>query len=303
MADLGPKDSFFSAGLLFKRLNLGKLGRHKTKSGFKFVIHIHDLVPIKFPHLAYHDHLGLFRKYYSDAIQIADVVTVYSETTLKDVEEYSKAKLYLESVEIRHVGLGLDHLRVGRESHPLFDSLIAQPFILFVSTVERRKNHDVLYRAYELAAREGNAELLPTLIVVGSEGWGAASVIHDLKHDPALTDRNGRRLVVFMDGVEDEKLSWLYRNAHFSVYPSLYEGWGLPVSESLLFGTHVLVSDRGSLMESSFGLATEVPALDARLWAEEILRFAAGPKIHVDNNIKVGTWKSMGEKISTAMER
>ena len=96
-----------------------------------------------------------------------------------------------------------------------------QPFILFVSTIERRKNHEVLYRAYHLLARQGTIESLPKLVFVGMPGWGVGDLLKEIELDP-LT----RGMIIQLHHVSDGELSYLYKKALFCVFPSLYEGVG-----------------------------------------------------------------------------
>jgi glycosyltransferase involved in cell wall biosynthesis len=302
LESLGASGSFLSAGLLFMRMDMSHLARLKRERGLRIVLLIHDLVPIKFPHLTFQDHREKYSRWFSDAIQIADSVVSYSDSTRDDIKTYAYETLFLESIDIRPIALGLDHLVQEVSCNPPISLLDGERFIVYVSTVERRKNHDVLYRAYEFAALRGNAAKLPRLVIVGGHGWGATSVITDLKFDPILTDNNGRRTVTFLEGVSDDQLVWLYKNAHFSVYPSLYEGWGLPVTESLLNGTAVLVSDKGPLVEASFGQAIVLPAKDAEAWAEAIIEYAQADKMEVEKPHHTVTWASMGRRLSTIME-
>ena len=301
LESLGPADSFFSAGLLFMRIDMSQLARLRLERELRVVLLIHDLVPIKFPHLAFQDHREKYQRYFSDALQTADTVVSYSDSTRDDILSYANETLFLDRIDIRRVVLGFDHFVHEVSCKSPISLLEGERFIIYVSNVERRKNHDVLYRAYEFAALRGDAAKLPRLVIVGGHGWGATSVITDLKFDPVLTDSTGRRTVIFLEDASDEQLVWLYKNAHFSVYPSLYEGWGLPVTESLLNGTGVLVADKGPLVEASFSKAIVLPAKDAEAWAEAILELAQSDKIEVEMPPHTTTWDSMGRQISSIM--
>ena len=73
----------------------------------------------------------------------------------------------------------------------------------------------------------------------------------------------------------DKALRWIYANALFAVYPSMKEGWGLPVSEALGCGLPVLTSDAPSLAEAAQGLMPVLPARDAEAWTRAIARLLA----------------------------
>lgn len=82
------------------------------------------------------------------------------------------------------------------------------------------------------------------MVFVGMEGWGVGELLKDIELDP-LT----RGLIVRLNRVSDAELRVLYEAARFCVFPSMYEGWGLPVGEALSMGKVVICSNRGSLPE------------------------------------------------------
>jgi glycosyltransferase involved in cell wall biosynthesis len=110
-------------------------------------------------------------------------------------------------------------------------------YVLSVGTIEPRKDHLTLLRAFE---RIPNA---PVLVLAGGAGWRCGRILERIKSD----ERDGR--VVYLGRVRDELLPALYSAARFSVYPSLYEGFGLPVLESMACGCPVLCSDSSCLPE------------------------------------------------------
>ena len=77
--------------------------------------------------------------------------------------------------------------------------------------------------------------------------------------------------VIHLDGPTDAELAWCYEHAAFTCYPSLYEGWGLPVSESLAFGRPCLSSDTSSLPEAGAGLTTLLDPYDRTAWRDAVL--------------------------------
>jgi glycosyltransferase involved in cell wall biosynthesis len=134
-------------------------------------------------------------------------------------------------------------------------------FWLSVGSLEPRKNHRRLLEAY---ARSGSS--LP-LVLAGGKGW----LMDDF-------DAPGRRPagVVPAGYVSDQELEWLYRNCFGFVYPSLFEGFGMPVLEALSLGAAVICSNTTSMPEVAGDAALLVDPLDAGSIAAAMVRLASG---------------------------
>ena len=119
------------------------------------------------------------------------------------------------------------------------------PYVLLVSTLEPRKNHRGAFAAWlELAQTLGEAAV-PRLVCVGGRGWLNEDLHQMLRESPAL-----RRMVLILHGIPDDMLAALYEHCLFALYPSFYEGWGLPVSEALSYGKVPAISRCSSLPEA-----------------------------------------------------
>ena len=122
------------------------------------------------------------------------------------------------------------------------------PFVLCVGTLEVRKNGTALLQAWrQLAPRLGDR--LPRLVFAGKQGWLIHEFNTTLADDPELARR-----VRIVDSPSDRELAYLYQHCLFTAYPSLYEGWGLPVGEAAWFGKYVISSNATSLPEVCGGL-------------------------------------------------
>jgi glycosyltransferase involved in cell wall biosynthesis len=137
----------------------------------------------------------------------------------------------------------------------------AGDYVLIVSTIEARKNHVLLFRVWRRLLAEMPRERVPTLVFVGRVGW----LVADLMQQIANTEHLFGRLVL-LDDATDAELAALYRGCLFTVYPSFFEGWGLPVTESLSFGKPCLASDRSSLPEAGGALARYLDPDDLHGW-------------------------------------
>jgi glycosyltransferase involved in cell wall biosynthesis len=144
-------------------------------------------------------------------------------------------------------------------------------YVLFVGTLEPRKNLPVLLAAWR-QLRAGAPDT-PALVLAGGQGWGAA----ELRAAVARAEDEG--WVVALGYVPASALSALYRQALALALPSLYEGFGLPVVEALAAGTPMLLSDLPVLREVAGDAALYAPADDPQRWAEQARRLLGDPDL------------------------
>lgn len=181
--------------------------------------------------------------------------------------------------------------------------VLEKKFILFVSTIERRKNHEVLYRAYHLLCAANKGENLPLLVFVGMLGWGIRDLMSDIDLDP-LT----RGKIRILNSVSDGELSALYRHCLFTVYPSLYEGWGLPVAEALSLGKVVITTPRGSLPEIGGDLVDYADPWNPAAWGTLIEKYFRQPELvgekekFIKNRYVRSQWRDTARQVSEAAD-
>lgn len=274
--------------------NFFHLSKHQN---IQIVTCCYDLIPVLFPQYCVSDVAQKFQEYLLALAWGSSGVLCISKQTKQDFQDFCQ-RLGAPSKPALVIKLG-DSVPSGED--PLTEEvkrILTAPFILYVSTIERRKNHEVLYRAYHLLARAGHQEELPKLVFVGMQGWGVNELLQDIKLDPFITD-----LIVHLDHVNDTELNALYSAARFCVYPSLYEGWGLPIGEALAMGKLVISSDQGSLKEVGENLVQYLPPWNANAWADKILHFIQNPDailVH-EQNVKqryvAQSWSETADQI------
>ncbi len=230
-------------------LHLPLHGLHQTipamlNSRVKCVMTIHDITPMLFPEM--HTRKAVVSS--ALALRMARML----------VDHYIADSLWTKKDLVHHLSLPEGAISViypGKDKRfrPLDDPVgrrcslarrfglpLDEPYILSVGTLEPRKNVTGLLQAYALLRKAG---ITHRLVVVGMKGW-KYSPIFDLVHQLTLDD-----YVIFPGFVSDEDLPDFYSGADVFVYPSLYEGFGLPPLEAMACGIPVVVSNVSSLPE------------------------------------------------------
>jgi glycosyltransferase involved in cell wall biosynthesis len=232
---------------------------------------IHDLVPLRHPEWVTPRTRAMHTRKYRNAAATCDIVFVNSEFTRRDVTET--------------LGVPAERVYVGHPAaKPAFradgDAAdLGAPYLLTVATLEPRKNLQTLVDAHALLG----GELL--LAVAGGEGWG---------DQPELDGARIRRLGF----VSDDELARLYRGAVAAVYPSRFEGFGLPVLEAMACGCPVVVSSHPSLDEASGDAAERADPESAEALASAIRRALAERDRLVPAGLEHArrfSWRAVGE--------
>lgn len=144
-----------------------------------------------------------------------------------------------------------------------------KPYLLSVATLEPRKNIDHLIRCFGRLVESGELPSDVQLVLVGTKGWKFDKIMEEVAHNEAVRSR-----LVFTGFVADEHLAALYSGALAFVYPSLYEGFGLPPLEAMQCGLPVITSNVSSLPEVVGDAAIQVPPTDADALSQAILSIA-----------------------------
>lgn len=174
----------------------------------------------------------------------SDGVLTISEFSRSEIETYCAESL-LAVPPITVVRLG-DTLESASDPTPPLPRFVPQrPFFVCVSTLDIRKNHRLLYDAWQVLAARDPANC-PDLVCLGLPHLYVTDLLREIRYDRAV---NGR--IHFLQGASDDELAWYYRHSAATIYPSRYEGWGLPVAESLGHGRLCLASNATSIPEIS----------------------------------------------------
>lgn len=232
---------------------------------------IHDIIQAKFAHWFPHGIGKQFTDNCKKVIKEADFLLVNSQCTANDVLEFSNIH-NLPCPPIEKVRFG-DNIQnpyelKDPELEPILNLIKSDPFILCVSALDIRKNHALLHNIWRKMIQEYGKVKTPHLICVGSKGWNIDTFLDSLTHDELVNNH-----IHIFHNIEDEILDWLYRRCIFTVYPSLYEGWGLPVAESLAYGKVCIAANAGSIPEICPEYTDLIDPLDFIGWYKTITQY------------------------------
>ena len=245
--------------------------------GAVLVVTVHDLAPIRFPDRYPRRARALHKRGAHIAAAEAARIICPSRSTALDVEEFygverERIRVVPHGVDI--AGFGVPNNSVGDAGRRWERRGIAEPYVLWVGTQEQRKNVVAVLDAFaHIAARHPDL----SLVLHGPNGWLGDEVGEGLQH----RGLHGRT-IVSEGSLPRSELAALYARASVFVYPSLYEGFGMPVLEAMACGTPVVTSNISALPETAGDAALLVDPLDDMALAEAIGRILEDPVLAED---------------------
>ena len=242
---------------------------------------IHDLVPLRHPEWVHPQTYRMHARKYAHAAKTCDLIVVNSEFTAGEVVEL--LEFPRGQICVAHPGLGASF----RPDGPARD--FGGPYVLTVATLERRKNLETLLAAMTLVTgRDPDLRLA----VAGARGWQAPNL--DADH------------VLQLGYVDDEELAALYRGAEAFVYPSRFEGFGMPIVEAMACRAPVVASAHPSLDEASADVALRAHPDSPEQFAEAIERALDGDQDRIARGLDHAgrfTARAQGDAVLRSYER
>jgi glycosyltransferase involved in cell wall biosynthesis len=283
--------------------------RAKVQHHITYVPFVHDFIPVMTPEHCVRELTQDFITWVLGVFQHADLFLVNSEATKRDLLAVA-ARLghTVTDADVDVVRLDADcrSAQAARADERLLRQWGLRPggYVLIVSTIESRKNHLGAFNAWLSLIRKHGPNAVPELVCVGSEGW-----LNDEVHAKLASSEVLRSRVKMLSRLSDEQLAALYQHCLFTLYPSHYEGWGLPVTESLCHGRPVLASDASSLPEAGGEFADYFQAgSDGSLAvaAERLIfdaPYRAKREAQIRSDFKPRAWADIGRQIGAAVSR
>lgn len=251
-----------------------------TLPGTKTLLTVHDLSFVRDPASAAPGLLKYLNTVVPRSVKRAHHILADSFATKNDLQEIyavppEKITVLYSGVEARFRRMSETEQQAVRAKYQLGEA----PLILAVGTLQPRKNYVRVIQAFAELCNQLKTESY-TLVIAGGQGWLFDSIF-------AEVERLGLRgRVLFPGFIADEDLPALYSAARVLAYPSLYEGFGLPVLEAMACGTPVLTSTVSSLPEVAGEAALCVPPTDVPALAEALHQLLTDEALRADLSAK-----------------
>lgn len=236
------------------------------KSGCFLVVLIHDIFPIT--HSSFFPLDNEFRKNFKYVYEYADLLIMNSIYTMSQVE------VHLNEIGIESKSFNLEYFKMGfdldlvSKNEKVRDSLkkifYQNPPYISVGTLEPRKNYNFLLDAFDKLWSNNHQNV--SLCIIGKYGWKADDVVERIK----LHSKFNISLFWF-DNLNDTELAYCYKKSKALVYPSIVEGFGLPLVEALSLKCHVFASDIAVFHEMGREYCTYFPLDNPQTLASYIL--------------------------------
>lgn len=258
------RSSFFKNGdayIIFsipRNMNLYRQFLSKINPETKVSFFLHDMIPVITPEYCLKEERKNFERYLQLIYDFATDIITSADNNKKDIINYSIENGFLiNNKKIHTVGLPVDFnhnisLDDFDRISPISLRLKNYKFCLSVGSIGPRKNHFEILQAWKkfYESKQYNNELL----VIAGAPWSRAQDIVDL-----LRGKFCGGSIIFRPSPSDSEIAYLYKYCKFTITLSLYEGWGLPISESISFDKPVVTYDNSSLKEAGYDLANIVP--------------------------------------------
>ncbi|MDE2575748.1 MAG: glycosyltransferase family 4 protein, partial [Rhodospirillales bacterium] len=246
-------DILFAPGAVFVHPEYGafieKLAR---RDGLRVALLIYDIIPLRRPEWCGQAHVHSFRAWFDDVVPRCEILLAISRSAASEAEAYARLNGLALRDQVHAIPIGTGFTTGENHAAPAQTDGLPAPgsYVLCVATIEARKNHLLLFRVWRRLIEAMGADAVPKLALAGRVGWMVGDLMEQMRNTNFLDGH-----IILVDHPDDGQLEALYRGCLFTVFPSLYEGWGLPVTESLAFGKPCVISNSTSLPEAGGALA------------------------------------------------
>jgi len=260
----------------------------------KLIITIYDLVSYIFPEMFKLKHCFIYNIMYPFLIKKGDIIIAISDNTKKDLINIFKIKE--EKIKVTYVGIDNSYC-VIKDKESIKTILkkynIVQPYILYVGTIEPRKNLVRLVYAFNKFKKQKTEH---KLVIVGKKGWLYEELFKTVENTEYKKD------IIFTGYVSVKDLIHIYNGADLFIYPSLYEGFGIPPLEAMACGIPVISSNTSSIPEVLGNAALLINPYNVREFVDGMNNLIFNKELRQKyiqegfNKIKEYSWEKIAER-------
>lgn len=301
---LSPQDVFLICGSDWPAIYDFLRRRTQGVEG-RIAVLCYDTIPLLYPQFFLPGTAAMFKRCFEEIIRVADLLIFTAEAVRKDTLTHFADKLSATQ-RTCVVSLGTANARPDPAGQHASLRKGLEPFryILFVSTFEPRKGHGMLLSVWKrLITVPSVTHSGFKMVFVGRKGWLVDDLFERFATEPCVGDS----LLLVSDAADDEVNS-LYENAAFCVYPSIYEGFGLPIVESFRHGKAVISSNGGALPEVVSDLSPCIDPRDEDAWFEILRLWIEDPaerancEAAIRARFRPRPWEETGREMFAALE-
>lgn len=249
---------------------LPSLKRINKSNAFSLVSMVYDVTPCLQPHWRTPFDAQVFMYWADQVLQMSHRILTISEFSKLEIFKYCRKRSIQEP--------RIDVVRLGDLPDSLLQSIdnpgalprraVKDEFFLVVGSLDPRKNHKLVYDAWNHPLEMGFKHI-PSVVFAGNMMHpDMKSFYHEVTSNPETS-----RHFYLINSPSDWELDWYYKNCLATIYPSVYEGWGLPVAESLCYGKITFALNKSSIPEIESSLITFIESNNPKDLAGAILKF------------------------------
>ena len=235
-------------------------------------INLYDLTFIKYPQYT-NSVVETYTEKVKRCLQWTDLVLTISESTKQDIIKYLQVDA--NKIHVTPLASRYDPNFISDEKSEELSNQVqydfSQPYLLFVSTIEPRKNITAIISAFNYLKQK--YKIPHNLVLIGRKGWHYSPILTAIENSP------WKNQIHHLDYLSDELVALFYAKADVFVYPSHYEGFGLPVLEAMTLGTPVVSSNTSSLPEVAGDAALLINPDEPMQLAEAILKLISDSQL------------------------
>jgi glycosyltransferase involved in cell wall biosynthesis len=266
-------DIFFVSGAFWISSSTSRSWLNAKAQGAIVGFLCYDLIPVTHPEFCDEGLVDAFSYAIDSVFHVTDFIFTISEHVKTEVERHLRSM----NLDVPVIALPLAHELAPTKGEPSIRKAVREltqkRYVLFVSTIEARKNHAYTMTLWQRLLAKLPADQVPELVWVGRPGW----MVSDLMTRVARLDHLDGKLHI-LNQLSDNELKALYEGCWFTIYPSFAEGWGLPVAESLVFGKPCLAAHTTSIPEVGGDFVWYIDPLNVTEGVDAVTALIANPE-------------------------